>query len=113
METDTEIGQGLEQSKGMVPYGETGVTRTGRPTLPMALDRGALALALGAAVLGVLAAGGVALARALQHDAVSPSPAPLESDHVTPSRFTTEALGPAYAYSYTYERISIMVREGE
>jgi len=114
METNAETGQGLEQSKSIVRYGKTGVARTGRPALPVALDRSALAL--GAAVLGVLAAGGVALARALQHNAAPPSPAlePFKSESVTPALSTTDMLGSAYSYSCTYEytSVSIVVREG-
>jgi len=114
MESEIETGDGLEQSKSIVRYGETGVARTGRPALPVALDRGGLAL--GAAVLGVLAASGVALARALRHDAVSPSSAlePVERSRVTAGLSTADALGSSYTYGYMYEfiSVSIVVREG-
>ncbi len=115
METNAEIGQGPEQSKSIVRREETGVARTGRSALPVAMDRSTLAL--GAAVLGVLAAGGVALARALQHNAAPASPArePFKSASVTPALSTTGMPGSAYSYSYTYERtsVSIVVREGK
>ncbi len=114
METNAEIEQDMEQSKSIVRREETGVARTDRPALPVALDRSGLAL--GAAIAGLLAACGVALARALQHNAVSPSPArePFKSVSVTPARSTTDMLGPAYSYSCTYEYTSvrIVVREG-
>ncbi len=115
METNAEIEQDLEQSKDVVRYEETPVARTGQPALPVALDRSVLAL--GVAVVGVLAAGGVALARALQHNAVSRAAAlePFKSESVTPALSTTDMLGPAYSYSCTYEYTSvrIVVREGE
>ena len=115
METDLEAGQGLGQSTSVVRHEETSMARIGRPMLPVALDRGSLAL--GAAVLSVLAAGGVALARALQqHNTVSLSPAlePVESGRVTPRLSTTDPWGSSYTYSYVYEytSVSIVMREG-
>jgi len=91
------------------------VARTGQRALPVVLDRNALAL--GAAIVGLLAAGGVALARALQHNAMSASPArePFKSASVTPARSTTDMVGSVYSYSCTYEytSIRIVVREGK